>query len=111
MITIVNVRKKQPADFPPTFVYVGRRVGSWRGSPLGNSYKPAADTDAITLFRQWLWDQMQDPTSPATVELHRLAALARAGDLQLGCWCAPEPCHAEVIKSAIEWLLTAHSQQ
>lgn len=71
MITVVNVRKKQPSDFPPTFVYVGRRTGPWRGSPLGNPYKPTADTDAIALFRQWLWSQLQDPTSPATVELHR----------------------------------------
>lgn len=110
MITVVNVRKKNPTDFPPTFVYVGRKVGQWAGSPLGNPYKPTADTDAIELFRKWLWQQMKDPNSPAMKELQRLANIARSGDLQLGCWCAPEPCHAEVIKSAIEWLITSQSQ-
>lgn len=28
----------------------------------------------------------------------------RASRLELLCWCAPLPCHAEVIRSALAWL-------
>jgi hypothetical protein len=38
-------------------------------------------------------------------ELDRLVSLARDGQLQLRCWCAPKACHgdviAEIIKEAI----------
>jgi hypothetical protein len=39
-------------------------------------------------------------------ELERLARLARErGQLTLVCWCAPEPCHVEVIREIIMSML------
>jgi hypothetical protein len=38
---------------------------------------------------------------PASIEIHRLAALARKQDSCLVCFCAPKACHADSIKRAI----------
>jgi hypothetical protein len=37
-------------------------------------------------------------------ELKRLAMIAAESDLILSCWCAPEPCHGEIVRAAIEYL-------
>jgi hypothetical protein len=81
--------------------YVGRP------SPLGNPYAIGRDgsrEEVIAKYRRWLWAQLQYPGSPQEAELRRLVAKARAGDLELLCWCAPLPCHAEVVRSAMLWL-------
>ncbi len=44
------------------------------------------------------------PGSPQECELRRLLAQARSGELELLCWCAPLPCHPEVVRSALLWL-------
>jgi hypothetical protein len=108
MITVVSVRGKHPSDMPPNFVYVGRKLGAWAGSPLGNPYRPENFPErggAIEAFRQWLWMQMKNPESEASKELRHLATIAQSGDLQLGCWCSPQSCHGDVIKAAIEWVI------
>ena len=84
----------------PVHVYVGRP------SPLGNPYRIGPDGDrerVIARFSHWLYDQLRHlPAGAAAREFDRLLDLARAGDLVLVCHCAPLPCHAEVIKGAIE---------
>jgi hypothetical protein len=50
----------------------------------------------------WLAEQLLDPHSQVSIELHRLAALARKQDLCLVCFCAPKACHADSIKRTIE---------
>lgn len=77
-------------------VYVGRP------SPLGNPFPAeieALRSEAIERFRAWLWRRLQSDT-PQRREIERLAALE---DGTLVCWCAPKPCHADVIVRAIEW--------
>lgn len=108
MITVVNVRRLSPLEMPPTFVYVGRQNGNWHWSPLGNPYRVEnfpKPQGAIFAYRRWLWRRLQDPESAQAKELLRLMQIAQADDLQLGCWCHPAPCHADVIKSALEWLI------
>ena len=85
----------------PSQVYVGRP------SPLGNPYVLGRDgnrKEVITQYRGWLWAQLQSPSSPQERELKRLLAQAQSGELELPCWCAPLPCHAEVVRSALLWL-------
>ena len=85
----------------PGQVYVGRP------SPLGNPYALGRDGNreqVIAKYRRWLWAQLQSPGSPQECELRRLLAQARSGELELLCWCAPLPCHAEVVRSALLWL-------
>jgi hypothetical protein len=93
MITVGN--KKHGASG----IYVGRP------SPLGNPFAmqgEAGRAAVICDYEEWLAEQLLDPSSPASIEIYRLAKLARKQDLCLLCWCAPLPCHANIIKRTIE---------
>jgi hypothetical protein len=74
---------------------------------LGNPYRVGVHgsrAECIAQFRRWLWAQLQVPAE-VSQHMRRLAELHRGGkDITLICCCAPEPCHSEVIKSAIEWM-------
>ena len=99
-ITVVNVKH----DKRPEVIYIGRWMPRRAGSPLGNPFKANKYPDAIDRYRRWLWEQLASDT-PQRREMNRLVELHRAGrDLLLGCWCAPEPCHGDVVKAAIEWM-------
>jgi hypothetical protein len=54
---------------------------------------------------RWLWQQIQADDRTVVDELHRIAHMARQGDVLLGCLCPPAPCHGEVVKVAVEWLI------
>jgi hypothetical protein len=62
----------------------------------------AERSTVIKKYRCWLWGQMQDPDSPASIALDKLANLE--GNLELACFCAPKACHGDIVKAAIEWL-------
>lgn len=53
----------------------------------------ASRSEAIERYRRWLLEEIRSGRMP----LQRLAALHRQ---RLGCWCAPEPCHGEVLEAA-----------
>jgi hypothetical protein len=100
-ITIGKARRDRLSDPFPGQAYVGRP------SPLGNPFQLGRDgsrAEVIARYRHWLWAQLQEPGSLQRRELERLLELAQAGPLELLCWCAPLPCHAEVIRSALHWL-------
>ena len=80
-------------------IYVGRP------SPLGNPFPLRCEVERASVIRDyedWLAEQLLDPSSAASIEMHRLAALARKQDLCLVCFCAPKACHADIIKRTIE---------
>ena len=80
-------------------IYVGRP------SPLGNPFTMQGEetrAQVIRDYEDWLAEQLLDPHSAASIEMHRLAALARTQDLCLVCFCAPKACHADIIKRTIE---------
>lgn len=52
--------------------------------------------EAIERYRLHLWAEIRAERLP----LERLAALAGK---TLGCWCAPGPCHGEVLAAAATW--------
>jgi hypothetical protein len=52
--------------------------------------------EAIERYRLHLWEEIRSGRLP----LAQLAALA--GET-LGCWCAPGPCHGEVLAVAASW--------
>jgi hypothetical protein len=113
LIRVVNFRDRD--CLPEPWFYVGRAMpGRVEGSALGNPFKLTRNDTRETViarYKEWLWAQMNDPTSEARAELHRLAARALEGDLYLACWCAPLSCHADVIKSAIEWINKTKNQE
>jgi hypothetical protein len=70
--------KREPFD-----VYIGR-PGKW-GNPFVIG-KDGTRAEVIAKYREWLLSQ------PALV-----AALPELKDKTLGCWCAPQACHGNVL--------------
>ena len=91
--TVVNMTgHRDDADFADV-VYVGRSLyrGGWRlaASPLANPFRPGQDgtrAQVIAAYRDYLLGRPD-----------LLALLPRLRGRRLGCWCAPLPCHADVI--------------
>jgi hypothetical protein len=103
VITIVN-RK----------TYRGKNIYIGRPTALGNPFVIGKDGDRATVifkYRRWLWSETQRGCGPVFDEIHRLADLARAKDLALGCWCDPLPCHGAVVKACIEYVNSRRSSQ
>jgi hypothetical protein len=67
----------------PHHVYIGR-PSKW-GNPFVVG-RDGARGECIELYEQWL---------PENDEL--IAALSELRGLVLGCWCAPRPCHGDVL--------------
>jgi len=90
-------------------VYIGRgrcprtgEVGRW-----GNPFRIGPDGDrqqVIAAYRRWLWDRI----CAGEVELGALIALHGK---RLGCWCAPEACHGEVLEAASFWALSEQARR
>ena len=78
-------------------VYVGRPT------VLGNPYTLEEYTrpDAIARYRIWLRQQwhLHGEVHAALLQLAR--RYKERGELTLACWCAPQRCHAEVIREAV----------
>lgn len=81
-IRVVN-RYKEPFD-----VYIGR------GSPYGNPFKIGPDgtrEDVIRKFEAWF-----------ATQTHLHARLPELRGKTLGCFCAPQACHGDVLKRWVE---------
>jgi hypothetical protein len=101
---VVNVRKSGPhrhlvpwladADLLCYVGHAGPRH-SWPESDFASPFVREAAVDREQLvehYRQWLADQPE------------LMARIRSGELAgraLGCWCAPRPCHADVLAEVV----------
>lgn len=80
---LVNLYK-EPYD-----VYIGR-PGKGQDGYFGNPYKGMSKLESIALFRKYFYKRLkEDP-----VFNRRVRALK--GKI-LGCFCAPKPCHGDVI--------------
>lgn len=101
-ISLVNLRTYRSQDY----FYIGR-PGKGQTSILGN---PFSRKEAISLYRQWLWKNHIKPwletgiESDVTVELIAIAEMNKEYEVKLGCFCHPQPCHGEVIISAIQFI-------
>lgn len=94
------------------WMYVGRRhqgcglTQSLLANPYShlayaNAERVATRDDAIEAYRQCLWQELR-AQNPMILTVLR----AIQPDTVLVCWCAPHPCHAEVISRAATWLRT-----
>lgn len=97
--TIGNRRTDTPQ---PGDVYIGRP------SPLGNPFILGRDggrAEVIARYRTWLQEQLAvGPGNPVHTALQRLLAAAERRPLRLVCWCAPLPCHGDVIAELLREL-------
>ncbi|PDV98997.1 DUF4326 domain-containing protein [Candidatus Chloroploca asiatica] len=95
-ITVVHQRAitAQPGDH-----YIGRP------SPLGNPFVIGRDgtrAEVIARYRTWLQTHVAaGPGNRVYDELQRLRARAHQHPLRLVCWCAPLPCHGDVIAEVL----------
>jgi hypothetical protein len=82
-------------------VYIGRGRCPRTGEPgrWGNPFRIGRDgtrEEVIEKYKRWLRDELE----AGRIHLCDLAALHGR---MLGCWCAPAPCHGEVLAAAAEW--------
>jgi hypothetical protein len=91
--------------------YIGRHMPGnpiYNGSALANPYKinsTCTREQSISQYRKWLWAKLQNTNGEVYHELLRI--LQYACDLpgiSLVCWCAPLPCHGDVVQKALLWL-------
>lgn len=91
--TVVNLHGRAEDPGYGDVVYVGRAVrwGGWKlpDSPLANPFRIGRDGDPAEVIARY---EQHLHSRPDLLELARSLRGRR-----LGCWCAPEPCHADVI--------------
>ena len=83
MPQVLNARADDAQGAPLTSVYVGR-PSKW-GNPFHIGPHGTRE-QVIARYRNWL---MTHPTLMKDIEELR--------DKDLVCWCAPEPCHADIL--------------
>jgi len=89
--------------------YIGRPGKGKPGSALANPYHISKDNSreaVIANYRKWLWRKVQDNDAAVMSELNALLELAQRQHVKLVCFCAPKPCHGDVIVKCLHWMLT-----
>ena len=87
---VINIREIDPQDRGIDYVYIGR-PSKW-GNPyshigrLSHVQTCASREDAIFKYEEWI---RQQP--------HLMADLDELRGKVLGCYCAPLPCHGDVL--------------
>ncbi|PBC80440.1 MULTISPECIES: DUF4326 domain-containing protein [unclassified Streptomyces] len=91
--TVVNLKGHRDDPEYADVVYVGRAMhrGGWHlpASPLASPFRPGRDgsrAEVLAKYRAYLLERPD-----------LLALLPALRGRRLGCWCVPEPCHAQVI--------------
>lgn len=100
---------------PRAYVYVGRehrRPGQLyrAASPLANPYplrSEAARGTTLQNYAAWLSARFHPGTPQWDALLEILRASLGPRGVALGCWCAPLPCHGDVIRAAVLQMYTA----
>lgn len=132
-IHVLNKRTFNPITQQPwidqaRIIYVGRptilgnpyyhekALASWsvNGYHILTEKVPTRE-DAVEKYRHWLhmhremWRTIPDACETQVWrEVLRIADLIKKEPQEnwgLECWCAPEACHADVIKKAVEWVM------
>lgn len=103
MITIANKKTYRPRPGDVVF-YVGRPdiLGNpYTHNPVGNTlakFKTSTREEAIESYRTHFKEVLLN-IPEAVDRINHIAREHQAGhNVILLCWCAPEPCHASVIK-------------
>lgn len=79
-----------------------------RPNTLGNPFHIGKDgdrTEVITKYRKWLWAQYQQKGKVYNALCHLLREAQQYDEISLICYCHPLPCHADVIKACLEWMI------
>ncbi|MGW4843119.1 DUF4326 domain-containing protein [Nocardia brasiliensis] len=97
---VVNLKGHRDDPEYADVIYVGRAMhrGGWHldASPFASPYRPGVDgtrAEVIEKYRAWLVEQPD-----------LMARLAELAGRRLGCWCAPLPCHAQILAALADAL-------
>lgn len=106
MIRVVNKYKHTPSE---NDIYIGR------GSSLGNPFTNIKDRqtkaefvvdsreESIQRYESFLREKINSKDENISKELNHIYRLVKSGfDVNLVCFCAPKPCHGDIIKKIIE---------
>jgi hypothetical protein len=97
---VIHVKQMKSED-----VYIGRKTGRLRGSPLGNPYKVGehgSREEVIRKYEEWLEKQIL-AKGIVYEEIEKLVKLYKNNpNLRLACWCSPQRCHGEVVIRMVE---------
>ena len=110
MITVIKRGKAQATGV--VRFSIGRR-GSNTGSgcisahALANPFKlkPRGKFErgeSISRYKQWLEHKIEVRDPAVCAALNVIWRAAKQGDAELECFCAPLPCHGDVVKQVIE---------
>lgn len=95
MTEVVNLRSK-PFE---AYVAPGSVVRIDRKSKWGNPFVIGKDGDrdeVIRKYESWLWARIR-------AGQFAIEDLAELDGKRLACWCAPLPCHGDVLAKAAKW--------
>ena len=97
----IQVINKKNNEYLRNTVYIGR------GSILGNKFilgKDGTRVEVIDKYRDWLDDEMRRGKKVAK-EVYRILRKAQnVKVLYLECYCAPKPCHGDVLRDVLAGL-------
>lgn len=90
--------------FGGRWVYIGRPNPFYAlpGSPLANPFKITPNysrESSLKDYSNYLWSKINAADPGILFALGKLSA-----NSVLVCWCAPLPCHGQIVASAWEWL-------
>jgi hypothetical protein len=98
-IQVVN-QKTFKNQAPPDAIiyYVGRPSMFGNTTPISRMNPRER---VVEEYAAWLDDEITTD-SPVRHEFFRLVDIAKTDPLILVCWCAPQACHADILKNRIE---------
>lgn len=89
-VLMPKVWNKRDINVPAAAVYVGRP------SLFGNPFKIGLDgsrEEVVAKYRKWVLES----SHPSAEYVRNVIKQGALRDKDLVCWCAPEPCHADVL--------------
>ncbi len=104
-IEIINLTGNWEAIKTGEYIGRGNHHKGLKASPLANRFIIGMDGDRATViakYEAWLKAKISAGDRDVLDELARLASIACKGKVVLCCFCTPLPCHADVIKRALE---------
>ena len=92
MPRVLNFHDFKRGGLPPGAVYVGRASPAYGlpASKWANRFmigRDGAKEEVIKAYERWLRDERPD----------LMAALHELRGKDLACWCAPKPCHGDIL--------------
>lgn len=105
MTTVANIRTLAPGwEQNPEYVYIGRAGRGFDGR-FGNPFPLGPHEErgsTLERYRAYLWSRINADSPEYAPDFTR--AVAGLHGRTLVCFCAPKPCHGDILAAAAAWL-------